>query len=114
MLVVGIAAFVFAPFPTCPVRLVAHVPCPGCGATRAVLAALRGDWATSLHLHPLALPMLALVVPSAALVVRSTLLGRTAEPLPRPLRHAWAVGVTALYVVWILRFLGCFGGPAPI
>lgn len=114
VLVLGTAAFVFAPFPTCPVRLTFGVPCPGCGGTRAILAALRGDFATSMQLHPLAAPLLVLIVPSVLLVVRSVLLGRPSEPLPTPLRIAWHAAFAALIALWIARFFGLFGGPAPI
>ena len=114
VLVLGTAAFVFAPFPTCPMRVALHIPCPGCGGTRAILAALHGDFRTAFQLHPLAVPLLFLLVPSIYLVLRSVLLGRSAEPLPGPLRNAWTVGILAMIALWILRFFGLFGGPAPI
>ena len=36
------------------------IPCPGCGMTRAILAALRLDFKTAFHLHPMfwSLPLL--------------------------------------------------------
>ena len=37
----------------CVVRLVFGVPCPGCGMTRAHLAALRLDFASAFYWHPL-------------------------------------------------------------
>ncbi len=38
---------------SCPLRALAGIPCPGCGLTRALVAALRGDLAASLRFHPL-------------------------------------------------------------
>lgn len=38
----------------CPTWMVFHVPCPGCGLTRAVYALLCGDFALSWRFHPLA------------------------------------------------------------
>lgn len=43
----------------CPFRLLTGHRCPGCGMGHAVVAAMRGDWAGSFHLHPLGIPLLA-------------------------------------------------------
>lgn len=43
----------------CPFRLLTGHMCPGCGMGRAVVAAMRGDWLGSFHLHPLGIPVLA-------------------------------------------------------
>ncbi|MBI4061369.1 MAG: DUF2752 domain-containing protein [Elusimicrobia bacterium] len=43
----------------CPVRLLTGHRCPGCGMGHAVVAAMRGDFAASFHLHPLGIPLLA-------------------------------------------------------
>ena len=37
----------------CPIKLLLGVSCPGCGMTRAVLAALRFDFASAFFYHPL-------------------------------------------------------------
>ncbi len=39
--------------PTCWVRTVLHVPCPGCGLTRSFVYLAEGDWRRSLQEHPL-------------------------------------------------------------
>ncbi len=44
----------------CPVRLLTGHRCPGCGMGHAVVAAMRGDFAASFHLHPLGIPLLAI------------------------------------------------------
>ncbi|MDR0850900.1 MAG: DUF2752 domain-containing protein [Clostridiales Family XIII bacterium] len=37
----------------CPIKLVTGIPCPGCGMTRAFLAAARFDFAEAFLYHPL-------------------------------------------------------------
>ena len=37
----------------CWIRSTIGLPCPGCGMTRALWAALRGDWNTACRMHPL-------------------------------------------------------------
>ena len=46
----------------CPFRRLTGHECPTCGMTRACVAALRGDVATSFAAHPLGLPLLAAVL----------------------------------------------------
>jgi hypothetical protein len=91
-----------------------HLPCPGCGATRALLLALRGDLAGSWHMHPLAIPAALLMVPTTLFFARSIAREEPAPKLPRLLRGVWSVFVVALIALWIARFFGAFGGPAPI
>ena len=38
---------------TCPIKWVTGISCPGCGMTRAVLSALRLDFAAAFYYHPL-------------------------------------------------------------
>ena len=42
-------------FPSCMIRKIFGIYCPGCGGTRAVTAFLRGDFLTSFISHPLVL-----------------------------------------------------------
>ena len=44
----------------CPFRLLTGLPCPGCGMGHALVFALRGDFASSWHSHPLGLPLFVL------------------------------------------------------
>ncbi len=37
----------------CPIKFLTGIPCPGCGMTRAILSALRLDFAEAFHFHPL-------------------------------------------------------------
>ena len=101
----------------CPLALVAHQPCPACGLTRASLAVLSLDFQRAAALHPLVfvvLPVLgAWVLTEAHGYVKT---GR-ASPSPRAARvfaSAFAALFALLVLVWVLRFFGWFGGPAPV
>ena len=95
----------------CAFRFVTGVPCPGCGMTRAWLAALRGDLAAAVAYHPLFW-----AVPVAFALVFAQ------ERLPRWRRACIAAaGVLAVAFValWAVRLVlpadaGLFfGGMAP-
>lgn len=45
--------FIFCLFYKCPFKLFLHIECPGCGMTRAILAALRLEFRTAFQYHPL-------------------------------------------------------------
>src|ERR1043165_2877578 len=48
----------------CPVFQVLHIPCPGCGLTRASVLLFHGDWQQALAMHafaPLLLTALAII-----------------------------------------------------
>jgi len=118
----AVAALVVAlEVPLCPTASVFGVPCPGCGLTRATLALLRGDARTALHLHPLVF----LLAPLYFAVLGAAAVAYVRAPLAAaPRRRAWIAGrgVTALASlllvlvlgVWVARFFGAFGGPAPV
>jgi hypothetical protein len=97
----------------CPVLLVAGVPCPTCGMTRAVRLALHGDLAGATRVHPLVW----LAVPVVALFLGVELTGyaRTGTwGASRRMRfsNVLMVGTAALlFALWIARFAGMFGGP---
>jgi hypothetical protein len=110
-------AIVFLPVPWCPWAALAHVPCPGCGLTRATLAALHGDLHASLMFHPLAL----VITPTVLITLFRDLYGYAK-------RGVWGEGqaggrvmtvfagvlATAMIGLWIARFFGLFGGPVPV
>jgi hypothetical protein len=104
--------------PLCPFALVTHRPCPGCGLGRATLALCAGDFAGAFAAHPLApilspLAALALALNAVAYVRRGR--GVAVETLRGP---AVTVGAGLLIAaglgVWIARFFGLLGGPAPV
>ena len=47
---------------SCPILFAFGVPCPACGATRAILSILKLDFCGYLHYHALALPLAACVL----------------------------------------------------
>jgi Protein of unknown function (DUF2752) len=57
-------------YPVCPVYRYLHVLCPGCGATRALSALLRGQVAAALRLNWLAVLMVPLCVGYVAMGYR--------------------------------------------
>ncbi len=62
-------------FPSCVIRRIFGIYCPGCGGTRAIAAFLRGDFLTSCLCHPL--------VPYTALIGGWFLASQTVERLSR-------------------------------
>jgi len=114
LLVASFLFIVFSPVPLCPTRNSLHIPCPGCGATRAIFMALQGDLHGAIHMHPLAIPAALLMIPTAILTLRGILVTGMAPPLPRWLKLVWYGFVGALIALWLARFAGMFGGPVPI
>lgn len=97
----------------CPTAGLFGVPCPGCGLTRAALAALTGHPAEALRLHPLvfvATPALGMLVVSSVYQPRWL----RGPRVSRALEIGGAALVVALLVVWALRFAGALGGPVPV
>jgi hypothetical protein len=85
----------------CPFALGTGIACPLCGLTRAGLALFRGDVASSLSLHPLLIPVLAV-----ALVAGVWPKAKWLEP-----SKTKAAAITAAFVVvWGVRF---FAGTLP-
>lgn len=109
-------------FPLCPMASSFGVPCPGCGLTRATLALLHGDVHAALHFHPLVW----LLTPLFVLFTGSGLVELFRAPEREPWRASpirWrgrafnllaALVLTLTLGVWVSRFVGYFGGPAPV
>ncbi len=88
-------------FPSCVIRRIFGIYCPGCGGTRAVAAFLKGDFATSFLCHPL--------VPYTAVVGGWFLASQTIERISR---HKIKIGMRyrdgylwASLVILIANFL---------
>jgi len=96
-----------------------HVPCPGCGSTRAMLALAHGDLGGVLRLNPLAPLMTACVLVLAVQGVRSTFVEGNLSGMGEgrvgtlAVRGMLVVAVLQL-AVWIARFAGFLGGPVPV
>lgn len=117
-------AVLLTDFPVCPTAGLLGIPCPGCGLTRATLAALEGHWRAAVRLQPLVF-FVAPIYLGAAIqwgyeYVRGPLLGPR-KPRSRlrltfdralgPIAGALALG---LILVWAARWWGYFGGPVPV
>lgn len=50
------------PIPPCPLRALTGIPCPLCGSTRGVIAAVHGDIGHALSLNPAAVAVLLLAL----------------------------------------------------
>lgn len=89
----------------CWLSALTGLPCAGCGMTRAVVLALHGDAAASIHAHPFAIPLLLLAAIQVGLRGAS-LAGRGGAWLPRADR-AWIAAFTLFLVVlvawWVAR-----------
>ncbi len=61
MVVILMAAFIFLVGYHCPFKAIFHIPCPGCGMTRAFLSLLSGNLQASWVWHPMLIPTLILI-----------------------------------------------------
>ena len=84
------ASPVHPPLP-CPLRTLTGIPCPLCGMTRAVSAAMHGDMVASLRFNPFGLLLV------IAAVVGVVLWPRRSKPIVLPL---WT-GAVLLAVMWL-------------
>ncbi len=103
----------------CGFARIFHMPCPGCGSTRAMLALASGDLHGVLHFNPLAPFMTLLVVVLAGQALASVLatgtFRRVGDGGLGTLVSRGMLVVAALEVlVWVARFGGLLGGPVPV
>ena len=103
----------------CGFARVFHVPCPGCGSTRAMLALLRGDIHGLVRYNPLA-PFMSAMLAALCLQALSSVL---ATGTFRRVGNGTIGGIVALGMVtvaalevllWFARFGGFLGGPVPV
>jgi Protein of unknown function (DUF2752) len=95
----------------CPFRWVTGVPCAGCGLTRSVIRAARGEWGIALRLHPLG-PALCLVLLGTAVagLLPREQRARLGSWLGRPavMRTAGIVAIGVLIVNELARLVWIF------
>ncbi len=109
-LAVGLLDPSTAPFPACPWRALTGIDCPGCGATRALHALLRGDVATAVDHNVLLVALV--VVAAVGVVVAATRRAARRPPLrvadvPSGAGIAAALGgATIVAAFWLLRVAG--------
>lgn len=100
----------------CPVRTLTGVPCAGCGLTRSVIRAARGEWVAALRLHPLG-PMFCLGLLGVALsgLLPCVWRDRLRESLGRPavLRAAGLAAIGVLLVNELCRLVWIFAWHRP-
>ncbi len=103
----------------CAFARATHLPCPGCGSTRAVHALLHGDLAGVMRFNPLG-PVMAVVlglmaIDTLVVVLRDGSARRVATTRVGKLLSRALIVVALLEVaLWIARFFGAFGGPVPV
>jgi hypothetical protein len=114
--VIGVLVLVPGIPPLCPVRNLLHVPCPGCGFTRACTLAVHGHFGEATQIYPLwfvVAPLVVYVLVKDGLTyVKTGKWGRTTTTgKARWITIALSV---LLIVIWAVRFFGVLGGPAPV
>ncbi len=103
----------------CALATICHLPCPGCGMTRAIKLLAAGRFGASLRMHPLAVPILVAGTLLVGSTVWATLVVGSPVRLHRSLFGQGAIAAAivvyvAAFALWVLRFLGYFGGPVPV
>jgi hypothetical protein len=103
----------FIEVPICPTRLAVGVPCPGCGLTRASVAAMQFDVVSMLRFHPLApilTPLVAWSFAKPVLLALGLVKPEWVRKIPNAPKPVWAALVLAMAVLWVGRLMGYFGG----
>ena len=96
---------------SCPFWAVTGLHCPGCGGTRALLAAFQGDIVRSLSLNALALPLASLIVCFLLMFVGQQTRGWRGLSLLYRREFYWCLTLIVL-VFFLLRNLHFFPVPA--
>jgi hypothetical protein len=86
----------------CLLRRLFHLPCPGCGMTRAFAALAKGDGSAALALHPLA-PVLAAELVLGWATWGIALAARRPLRLPCRLDSLLLANLAALVALWLGR-----------
>jgi len=88
--------------PACPLKSIAGLPCPTCGATRAALALVAFDPWAAVMLNPLATGAWLLLIGGGLAALAYTLTGRRLPTLPNRLPMTLRLAaVAAVTVNWI-------------
>jgi hypothetical protein len=112
-----LVAAILVDLPLCPTAATFGIPCPGCGLTRATLAALHGHVAEAFHFHPLFFFVTPLYLGVIASLGYTYVRGGGYLPGKRWNRAVTVLALVAFVLllgVWIARFMGYFGGPVSV
>ncbi|MBP5638739.1 MAG: DUF2752 domain-containing protein [Victivallales bacterium] len=84
----------------CPLKRFTGVPCPTCGATRAIVSALHGDFQKAFMLQPL---VMTLAVTAGPLALATALFPRFKRLLVVVARHplTWVLAALATAANWV-------------
>jgi len=87
--------------PLCPSRFVTGIDCPGCGLTRSVSCAVRGELSSSWGYHPFGTPLTAL---AAGIAIVAILPARIRDGVAR---HVWKsrIGISRVGIVCGVMFV---------
>jgi len=100
----------------CGFKALTGLPCLFCGGTRAACAALQGDFARSLYLNSLALPVLVflllLTLFSAVEIARNRPCADWLM-LSKPLLRLWPAWIILLLAWWAMHLLSALRTPKP-
>lgn len=95
----------------CPSRRLFRLPCPGCGATRACLKLLHGEFGEAFRLNPNAYIIIAALVAVPVLLAldyggRHGLFRRVCEEVERLLGRRWVLAAVVLAEggIWVRNF----------
>jgi hypothetical protein len=100
MLLIIARVYPFDRFPLvhCPLKSIAHIPCPACGMTRAFVHWTHFDWGAAIQVSPLGF----MLATFAGLAVAYGVLRHTV------LRRGWSLELTATEgVVWRVAAVAC-------
>jgi Protein of unknown function (DUF2752) len=87
-------------YPRCPIYETLHLQCPGCGATRAVAAVLRGHFSEAMHSNALVTLLLPIAVIHGTLWYRRLLRGDTIRwPQPPQAAIYCVFSIAAVFAV---------------
>lgn len=90
-------------FYRCPFYSITGIPCPGCGMTRAFLAAVRMDWRQALRWNPMVYPFALCCLYAVVCFLAGW------EKRARSLK-LWGIAGAGLLAVWLIRLPSIFMG----
>ena len=100
----------------CGFNALTGLPCLFCGGTRSACAALRGDFASSLYLNALSIPLLAFILLLAFTSALEIARGRPFadwQSLSKPFLKLWPALILLLLVWWTVHLVSALRTPKP-